>query len=115
MKILLLLLKFEFLFQVSNALLNSSAFATNKNVRLRYEYLPNTNGKTILFVMGLSIDAFGCSNRFLAPFIDAGYGVIRMDNRCTGGSTFSKNWGKTKFDLSDMAADCIAVLNDAKV
>jgi hypothetical protein len=38
-----------------------------------------------------------------------------MDNRCTGGSTFSKNWGKTKFDLSDMAADCIAVLNDAKV
>lgn len=26
-----------------------------------------------------------------------------------------KNWGKSKFNLSDMAADCVAVLDDAQV
>jgi pimeloyl-ACP methyl ester carboxylesterase len=100
---------------MTSPLLTESLFVYNKTVQLRYEYLPSKNGQTMLFVMGLSIDAFGWSNSFLAPFIEAGYGVIRMDNRCTGGATFVKNWGKTKFDLSDMAADCIAVLNDAKV
>jgi len=96
-------------------LISEPRFAKNGAVKIRYEFVPTQNGTTIIFVMGLSMDAFGWSNRFLKPFIDAGYGVIRMDNRCTGGSSFVKNWGKTKFNLQDMAADCVAVLDDAKI
>ncbi len=100
---------------MDSVLLSPSKFATNGNVHIRYEHIVSKNGHHLLFVMGLSIDAFGWSNRFLQPFVDAGFGIIRMDNRCTGGSSFVKNWGKTKFDLHDMAADCIAVLDDAKI
>ncbi len=100
---------------MESVLLSPSKFAMNGNVHIRYEHIVSKNGHHLLFVMGLSIDAFGWSNAFLKPFLDAGYGVIRIDNRCTGGSSFVKNWGKTKFDLSDMAADCVAVLDDAKI
>lgn len=96
-------------------LISEPRYAHNGAVKIRYEHIPSKNGKNLIFVMGLSIDAFGWSNRFLKPFIDAGCGVIRMDNRCTGGSSFVRNWGKTKFNLNDMAADCIAVLDDARV
>lgn len=100
---------------MNTILLSESKFAYNGAVKIRYEYVPSQNGLNLLFVMGLSIDAFGWSNTFLRPFLDAGYGVLRMDNRCTGGSSFVKNWGKSKFDLGDMAADCFAVLDDAKI
>jgi pimeloyl-ACP methyl ester carboxylesterase len=100
---------------MNTILLSESKFAYNGAVKIRYEYVPSQNGLNLLFVMGLSIDAFGWSNTFLRPFLDAGYGVLRMDNRCTGGSSFVKNWGKTKFDLDDMADDCFAVLDDAKI
>ena len=100
---------------METVLLSESKFACNGAVKIRYEHVPSKNGQNLIFVMGLSIDAFGWSNAFLQPFLDAGYGVIRIDNRCTGGSSFVKNWGKTKFDLHDMAADCIAVLDDIKI
>ncbi len=100
---------------MNTILLSESKFAYDGAVKIRYEHVPSKNGINLLFVMGLSIDAFGWSNTFLRPFLDAGYGVLRMDNRCTGGSSFVKNWGKSKFDLGDMAADCIAVLDDAKI
>jgi len=100
---------------VQSILLSESYYAFNGNVRLRYEAISSKNGHTLLFVMGLGIDGFGWSNQFLDAFIKADYGIIRMDNRCTGGSSFVKNWGKTKFDLHDMAADCIAVLDNAKI
>jgi pimeloyl-ACP methyl ester carboxylesterase len=98
-----------------DVLISVSQYALNGAVKIRYEHVPSKNGQNLIFVMGLSIDAFGWSNAFLKPFLDAGYGVIRIDNRCTGGSSFVNNWGKTKFDLQDMAADCVAVLDDIKI
>lgn len=79
--------------------------------RIRYEPAFARNGVKFIFVMGLSIDAFGWSNEFLSQFISNGFGVIRFDNRCTGGSSSIINYGKTKFTLSDMAADALAVLD----
>lgn len=87
----------------------------NEKVKIRFEHVRETNGHTVLFLMGLSMDGFGWSNQFLNQFIQEGFGVIRMDNRCTGGSTFVKNVSSSKFSLSDMARDAVAVLDTAKV
>jgi pimeloyl-ACP methyl ester carboxylesterase len=100
---------------MESVLISEPKCASNGTVKIRYEHVASQNGKNLIFIMGLSIDAFGWSNRFLQPFIEAGFGVIRIDNRCTGGSSFVKNWGKTKFDLTDMAADAVAVLDDLKI
>jgi pimeloyl-ACP methyl ester carboxylesterase len=100
---------------METVLISEPKFAYNGAVKIRYENVPSKNGQNLIFIMGLSIDAFGWSNTFLKPFLDAGYGVIRIDNRCTGGSSFVKNWGKTKFSLTDMAADAVAVIDDLNI
>ena len=90
-------------------------YAMNESVKIRYEHVVAQNGNTLLFLMGLSMDAFGWSNRFLSPFIQEGFGIVRMDNRCTGGSAFVHNVGSTKFSLKDMAQDAIAVLDAEQI
>lgn len=97
---------------MENVLLSEVKYAENRGGgRIRYEHAFARNGVKFIFVMGLSIDAFGWSNEFLSQFISNGFGVIRFDNRCTGGSSSIINYGKTKFTLSDMAADALAVLD----
>lgn len=100
---------------MEKVLLSDVKYTENQEVRIRYEHACSSNGVTFIFVMGLSIDAFGWSNEFLSQFVTNGFGVIRFDNRCTGGSSFVKNFGKTKFTLSDMAADAIAILDAERI
>lgn len=96
---------------MDSVLLSPEKYAYNKEVKIRYEHVSSVNGITCIFIMGLSMDRFGWSNQFLAPFVAHGFGVIRLDNRCTGGSSFVENFGKSKFNLADMANDAISVLN----
>lgn len=96
---------------MEKVLISDVKYAQNGDVKIRYEHVTSKNGVTFLFVMGLSIDGFGWSNKFLEAFLENGFGVIRFDNRCTGGTSFVKNIGSTKFTLSDMAFDAFAILD----
>jgi pimeloyl-ACP methyl ester carboxylesterase len=52
------------------------------------------------------------SSNFYQPLVDAGYEVIRYDNRGVGASDWMANWDKNKpYTLEDMAKDGIAVLD----
>jgi len=69
----------------------------------------------ILLIMGIADDALGWPPRFIDAFVDAGYQVIRFDNRGTGLSDWSAASNPSaepeRYTLTDMAADGVAVLD----
>ena len=92
-----------------------SDFAQNGNTKICYEVLENENCKNvnILLVNGLSQTLLEWPAYFYQPLLDAGYRVIRYDNRGVGQSDWMKNWGEenNKYDLKEMTTDGIAVLD----
>ena len=88
--------------------------ATNGPIDIWYESkMPKDSVKgTILLVMGLGASAMIWSNEFIQPFLEAGYQVIRYDNRDTGLSTWVEDWDENDpYTLEDMAKDGMAVLD----
>lgn len=97
---------------------DDTGFADNDGVKIWYEKLtPKDSTKgTILLVMGHSSSAMIWSEVFTKPLVDAGYQVIRYDNRGLGESDWMTNWDKENpYTLEDMAKDGLAVLDAAKV
>ena len=95
-----------------------TGFAKNGAVKIWYEKrIPTDSIKgTLLLVMGHSSSAMIWTDQFMQPFIDAGYQVIRYDNRGLGESDWIADWDKENpYTLEDMAKDGIAVLNAAGV
>ncbi len=62
---------------------------------------------TILLIMGLGGNALEWPLYFVNPLVEAGYQVIRFDNRSTGLSS----WKNEDFSLPDMAGDSFAVMD----
>ncbi len=91
-----------------------TGFAKNGDVKIWYEKrMPVDSIKgTLLLVMGHSATSMIWSDNFMQPFIDAGYQVIRYDNRGVGESDWIADWDEENpYSLEDMAKDGIAVLN----
>jgi len=86
--------------------------AKNGDIEIFYQAISNDNPKdNILLVNGLSHPMFTWTSEM--PFVDAGYRVIRFDNRGLGHSDWMKNWSKENpYTLEDMATDAVAVLDD---
>ena len=71
-----------------------------------------TSKGAILLIMGITVDALGWTDKFIQSFVDAGYQVIRYDNRGTGMSDWVENWDNAHpYSLADMAEDGVAVLD----
>ncbi|MEM6321253.1 MAG: alpha/beta hydrolase [Bacteroidota bacterium] len=91
-----------------------SGYAENEGVKIWYEKktpIDSMRG-TILLIMGHSSTGLIWSNDFCQPFLDAGYQVIRYDNRGVGNSDWIDNWDEDNpYDLEDMAKDGMAVLD----
>ncbi len=95
-----------------------TGFAKNGDVKIWYEKMTPTDSAkgTILLVMGHSSSAIVWGPNFTQPLIDAGYQVIRYDNRGLGESDWIKDWDKDNpYSLEDMAKDGMAVLDAAGV
>lgn len=92
--------------------------ARSGNVSIWYESLsPEGPPKgTVLLVMGISNDALGWPRRFIDPFVDEGYRVIRYDHRGTGLSDWMTGWDSHHpYSLADMADDALAVMDACHV
>lgn len=88
--------------------------AMNGDVSIYYEAMSgeDTSQGTILLINGHSSNMLYWLPYFYQPFLDAGYQVIRYDNRGIGMSDWLPNWSKKDpFSLEDMAKDGIAVLD----
>lgn len=86
-------------------------WAHNGDVQLRWEHHPHPSGsgEPLLLINGLSSPMVAYEVGFITELHAAGFDVIRYDNRDAGRST-STDGG---YLLVDMAADAIAVLDEA--
>ncbi|MFK7980689.1 MAG: alpha/beta fold hydrolase [Saprospiraceae bacterium] len=95
-----------------------TGFAENGGVKIWYEKIVPQDSihGTILLIMGHSSSAMIWGPEFTNPLVDAGYQVIRYDNRGVGESDWMTNWDAANpYTLEDMAKDGIAVLDAAGV
>ena len=91
-----------------------SGFAQSGESAIWYEMLEPEGPPrgAILLIMGISGDGLGWPPAFLEALVDAGYQVIRYDQRGTGMSDWVADWdGENPYTLHDMAADGVAILD----
>jgi pimeloyl-ACP methyl ester carboxylesterase len=105
----------------------STSFATNGPVELYYESFGEPGDDTLLLVNGLGSQCINYDVAFCQMFVERGFFVIRFDNRDVGLSSkleeFTPRLGdvatavregkevRVPYRLSDMADDCVAVLD----
>ncbi|MDJ0769724.1 MAG: alpha/beta fold hydrolase [Ilumatobacter sp.] len=95
------------------------AIAINGDCTLYYEAFGSSHDPTLLLVNGLGSQCINFHEEWCAMFVDAGFHVIRFDNRDVG---LSSHLGEAELDehhaayrLADMAGDAVAVLDAAGV
>ena len=93
------------------------SYAMNGETKIWYDVQsPKDTAKgTVMLVMGLSADALAWPSYFTNGFLDAGYQVIRFDNRGVGMSDWDDFNPDNPYTLSDMANDAIAILDTLKI
>lgn len=101
-----------------NLISGETGYAQNGDVKIWYEVISkvDTPKATVLLVMGHSASALAWTSTFYQPIVDAGYQVIRYDNRGLGESSWMENWtAENAYTLEDMAKDAVAILDEVRV
>jgi len=92
--------------------------ATSDGLDIWYESIsPENQSKgTVLLNIGMGTSALDWPQKFVREFVDAGYQVIRYDQRGTGMSDWVVDWdSKNPYSLADMAGDAVAVLDALEI
>ena len=111
-----------------------SGTALNGDVELHFDAHGDDSNPPVLFINGLGSQLINFLPEWVHRFCEAGFYVIRMDNRDVGLSSKTpgeppsiervlERWTKTRalgefdapYDLSDMATDCLAVLDALQI
>ena len=66
--------------------------------------------ETVLLVMGATAQATAWPPAFYEPIVEAGYHVVRFDNRDIGLSTWV-DFASQPYTVADMAADAVGLLD----
>lgn len=89
--------------------------ATNGDCSIFYETFGSATDPTLLLVNGLGSQCINYHADWCAMFVDAGFHVVRFDNRDVGLSTHFADAPLDEqgaaYRLADMAADAVAVLD----
>jgi len=95
-----------------------TGIVNNNGVSIFYEIMGNEDAKeTVILINGHTQTMLDWKPNFCQPILDAGYKVIRYDNRGIAMSDWMKDWNiKTNdYNLDDMATDAIAILDFLKI
>jgi pimeloyl-ACP methyl ester carboxylesterase len=85
-------------------------------IEIYYETFGKPENPAVLLIMGLDAQCTLWSMSFIEPLIEAGYYVIRFDNRDIGLSTWIEGWNRRNpYTLEDMAKDAIGLLDALKI
>jgi pimeloyl-ACP methyl ester carboxylesterase len=94
-----------------------------RGITLAYEQLGRPDGTPLLLVAGLGQQLHSWPDAFCALLVERGYRVVRFDNRDAGRSThldfpaprpaafLRRRWDPRQYDLADMAADAVGLLD----
>lgn len=95
-----------------------TGFASSGGLKIWYESLsPQVLPKaTILLITALGGHALEWSPSLLQRFVNAGYQVVRYDQRGTGMSDWIEGWNfKNPYSIADLAGDVMAVLDALRI
>jgi pimeloyl-ACP methyl ester carboxylesterase len=83
------------------------------NIEIYFETFGNQQNPAIVLIMGLDAQSIMFTSDFIGPLVEAGYYVIRFDNRDIGLSTWlNDNWHRKRpYTLEDMAKDTIDLMD----
>ena len=96
---------------MKNKFQQNGAKVQSNGIEIYYETFGKPENPAVLLIMGLDAQCVMWSLNFIQPIVDAGYYVIRFDNRDIGLSTWMTNWQRSKpYTLRDMAADTEGLL-----
>lgn len=87
------------------------AFADNAELSIYFETFGNIADPTLVLINGLSNQCIAYRDEFCQLFVEAGFHVIRFDNRDVGLSSD----GPEGYSLKDMASDAVAVLDSLAI
>ncbi|WP_259014832.1 alpha/beta fold hydrolase [Emticicia fluvialis] len=90
-----------------------SGKAPCNNIEIYFEAFGEKENPAIVLIMGLDSQSILFSFDFMRPLVEAGYYVIRFDNRDIGLSTWMNDqWHpKRPYTLEDMAKDTISLMD----
>ena len=86
-------------------------FAENAELSIYFETFGNIADPTLVLINGLGNQCIAYRNEFCEMFVDAGFHVVRFDNRDVGLSSD----GPDGYFLRDMASDVISILDSLHV
>jgi pimeloyl-ACP methyl ester carboxylesterase len=85
--------------------------AKANNIDIWYEDFGNPSNPTVLLIMGAGAQCVFWNMELINKIVNAGYHVVRFDNRDTGLSTWIDDFNAAPYSLEDMAADTIGLMD----
>lgn len=104
--------------EIPELITDKTGFAQSKSVKIWYEQKSKySNHKgTVLLINGFAAPSTFWHQDFIEPILDAGFQIIRFDNRSVGLSDWMSDWSKTNaYTKEDMMQDALAVLNENNI
>jgi esterase len=80
------------------------------DIEIWWEEFGDRDAESVLLVMGATAQATAWPPYFYGPLVDAGYHVLRFDNRDIGLSTWV-DYSTQPYTIGDMAADAVGLLD----
>ncbi len=98
-------------------LINQSGKAPVNGIEIYYETFGEKQNPAILLIMGLDAQCVIYGENVIEPLVEAGFYVIRFDNRDIGLSTWmNETWHRSRpYSLEDMAKDSVGLLDFLKI
>src|SRR5512139_1443126 len=84
-------------------------------IKIWYEDFGHRSDPTVLLIMGAGGQATMWHPKMIEPIVEAGYHVVRFDNRDIGLSTWIDDFAAHPYTLSDMAADAIGLMDALRI
>jgi pimeloyl-ACP methyl ester carboxylesterase len=102
---------------VSEFVYTQAGKAPVNGIEIYFETFGKASNPAVLLIMGLDAQCVIYGEGFIRPLVDAGFYVIRFDNRDIGLSTWmNETWHRSRpYTLEDMAKDSVELLDFLKI
>ena len=81
-------------------------------IQVYYEAFGDSKDPTVLLIVGMDEQCTAWFPYFYEPIVEAGYHVVRFDNRDSGLSEWMEDWDENcPYSLEDMALDTVGLLD----